>query len=238
MKPPVFHRLIYDFNLSTVSAWSYLVPVIIALIWFHRLSSVQRVILLLPLSSFCMEVINGSRTIITWVNPEAPTNYPFFHLFAPITFFILSWIYREYVGIKWVLALNVTYLLTAIAGAVWIDGIYQMNATALPLLAVGGMGFVATYFYRLMSTLEVARLDKDPLFWASTGILFYNAGSFLLFTSLQYLVTLATTSSLMGVYSIHSALVLILNTLLAIALWMKPLRTSTPPGSGPGVLIK
>ena len=229
--PPPIHGLLTKADLVTVPMWTYLLPVAVGLWFYDRIDRAQRTILLLPLASFCMEVVNGSRTMKELVANPCPTNYPFFHVWAPVLFLLLSLVYRDYLPRRWVVGLNAAFLVVAIVAAVWIDGLYRINATTLPLLSVGAIVFVCTYLYRLMATLEVRRLDGDPLFWASVGLLFYYAGSFLVFLSLRYLVSTGSYDSLHSVYRIHTGLVLVLNTLLTLALWMKPLPPSTRPPS-------
>ena len=82
---------------------------------------------------------------------------------------------------------------------------------------------VLTYLLKTLRELTVVRLEREPMFWVSTGLLLYFAGSVFIFLSSNYVLRHSRALSL-RLWAVHAALYMVLYGLYSLALWMKPSR--------------
>jgi hypothetical protein len=83
------------------------------------------------------------------------------------------------------------------------------------------LGLVLLYFYTLLRELAIARLEQEPMFWVSVGLLLYFSGNVFIFISSNYVIQHSRELS-MKLWNIHALLYLVLNGLYAGALWISP----------------
>ena len=85
------------------------------------------------------------------------------------------------------------------------------------------LALVLVYFFKVLRELVVVRLEREPMFWVSTGLLLYFAGSVFVFVSSNYVLRHSRTLSL-RLWAVHAGLYIVLYGIYSWALWMKPSR--------------
>ena len=83
------------------------------------------------------------------------------------------------------------------------------------------MSFALAYFRKLLEELTVLRLDHEPLFWVSVGLLVYFAGSLLMLVARNYALQ-HSRGLLMQFNAVRLLLYALLNLIYLVALWMPP----------------
>lgn len=213
--------------LSNISKYSVAIPVAIGLYKMSRLVPVQFKIGYVVLLSLVFEFLAIRDGVIQklmthFFNEE--TNLPGLHLFTLLQTLLILWVYRDFMRTraqKWVLPLlAIGFSLFAIVNAVWIDGIWKLNPHARAIQSLLILSIIFSYFFALLRNTHFVRLEKEPLFWISAGLIIYFSGSFFIFLASNYFLT--SPDLLRSIYGIHSVLNIIANLFYAAALWVTP----------------
>lgn len=114
------------------------------------------------------------------------------------------------------LAVNALVSGLAESGASWFRPGLQVLESALLLV------LVALYFRKLLSELAIGHLERDPMFWLSTGLLIYSLGSIQISLFSNYLLQCYSDQLRSTVWFAQALLALILYSCYALALWMRP----------------
>lgn len=210
--------------IAAISSLSILVPLLLGLIRWKRLNRLQRRIGILVIVTAVFEVIANpvSLPLWEWLTGE-PRNLPGAHLYTLVQFSLVLWIYRELLERQtqtWVFpALLVMFLLFVLWNGLYLDRFRNFNPHARGIQAIILLPLILSYFYQLLRSMQIPRLEKEPLFWASSGFTIYFSGSLLIFLLSNYL--LEAPETLRALYAVHSLLNILLNLLLAPALWIR-----------------
>ncbi|TVT41804.1 hypothetical protein FNT36_10300 [Hymenobacter setariae] len=89
-------------------------------------------------------------------------------------------------------------------------------------LYLGGM-----YFRKQLNELQVARLERDPLFWISAGLVLTSLGNLLISLFSNYLLLNYSQQFNIYIWRIHTVFVGLLYTCYCIALWLRPAKALT-----------
>lgn len=92
----------------------------------------------------------------------------------------------------------------------------QVTEDCLLLLLVG------RYFRKLLNELVVKHLEREPMFWVSTGVFMYCLGNIQIALFSNYLLQRYSHQLNVNVWAVHALLVLLLYSCYALALWMRP----------------
>ncbi len=106
---------------------------------------------------------------------------------------------------------------------IWLtDSLYQgmLNVISYSRTIGSIMVIVVSIFYLLglLRDLPTQRLSKFPMFWVVTAVLVYNAGGFILFILVEYLINVLK-SDLTYYWTFHNVLRIILFVLLIMSVW-------------------
>ncbi|MEL6669643.1 MAG: hypothetical protein AAFP08_11785 [Bacteroidota bacterium] len=191
-----------------------------------RLSQVQNRIFVLVLVGVFFELLaqSFSLPIWEWLTGES-RNLPGAHLFTVVQFGLFVWIYKELIG-QWSgklwVALIIVFALIGLANGLYYDGFRNLNPTTRALEAILLLIVIIGYFYNLLRQETLVRLEREPLFWTSAGLVIYLSGSLLVFlVSNIFLSNEGTYDVLWALFGIHSLLNILLNLSLAMALWIR-----------------
>lgn len=196
---------------------------------FRKLGPTQRYLLALTLLALLMEAV--TRTL--W-------HYELSNLFlapvdAVIEFVLLALIYRrelQPLPISRLIPLLVAgfVLGSALSYSPQFDN-PQFSPVQHFIESLLVLAFVGFYFHREVNRkVFTRRLEREPIFWVSTGLLLYFLGSIFIFLTSNYVLARSKELS-MRVWAIHALLYIFLNVLYAIALWL-PERPRVQPGYG------
>lgn len=212
----------WTFGFESIYTWTLLVPVAVGIYTFNRHDSIQHKLLLLVITSFLFEYFAQLKWALQQFDPK--TNAPYYHFFTPVLFALYVSIYQKY--LRDIFKRRVDFLLVpafivfAFWNAIYGDGIYSFPGKSLGTYAFLMMVIAILYFLRLMTTLELERLEKEPAFWVSAGVLIYFSGNFLLWLTMNYL--LEDKSLSYSIYQIGTILGFLLNVLFTIAFVCRP----------------
>lgn len=78
---------------------------------------------------------------------------------------------------------------------------------------------VLLYFYQLLNNLEVTRLSRFPMFWISTGILMFFAGSLFIYLFSNYILTRENYPALRDLWNVTHYLNIVFHLALAAGIW-------------------
>lgn len=119
-------------------------------------------------------------------------NHWLYNLFTLVEVSFLSFIYYNaihYVVVKKAIRLfSYVYLVLFIINALFIQ---EWNTFNTYTFVVGGLGvltWIGIYFIQLMQHPRFPELNKQPLFWISTGLLFYYTGKTPFYGMVNYLI--------------------------------------------------
>jgi len=150
---------------------------------------------------------------------------PGLHLFTLLQFGLVLWLYEGFLKeVRRAYLLRIlwlSFLTFVVLNATWVDGISQMNPHARAVQCITLLVVIISYFLHLLRKMEVDRLERDPLFWVSSGLLIYFSGSFFVFLVSNYLLG-KDNEMLLAIFSIVSILNILANLSYAIALWVRP----------------
>lgn len=144
-----------------------------------------------------------------------------------LEFGLLAAVYRQALRpsalSRWLPVVAGIFMLVSLLSYLRPAGVAQFNpgqrfAESLLVLAL-----VLAYFLKVIRELLVVRLERDPMFWVSAGLLLYFAGSVFVFLSSNYVLRHSNTLSL-RLWAVHAGLYMVLYGLYSLALWMKPSR--------------
>ena len=119
-----------------------------------------------------------------------------------------------------VLSFSVITLIVYFLDILVINGLYNFNTLTT---TVGGFTVAVTtllYFYQLIKGIEHSNLTKVPMFWISTGILFYSVGTIILFNYFHKYIHLPP-SLRTSIWTINSVLNILQNVLFTIGILCK-----------------
>lgn len=84
------------------------------------------------------------------------------------------------------------------------------------------LGMVGLYFRKLLHELRVTRLDREPMFWVSVGLVINHLGKSQIYLFSNFLLTHYSNQLNLNIWAIHSLLLAVLYSCYLMALWIRP----------------
>jgi len=211
-------------NLSSLSA---LLPIAAAILNHRHLNKVQKIaavfFIISGLFDFSLLLVRHFNiTLIT--NGGKANNAPLIHLFILVSILFYAFIYFHAFNKPALKKLSIAF--AGIAGvlifinAFFVEGLLKFPSIGNTILSVTLILFSLLYFWQLLDQVEIVRLEKQPMFWISAGVLSYCSINIFLFMLMRSLGSLSP-----NFWTIHSIINIIANFLFAIALLCKPPKT-------------
>lgn len=122
-------------------------------------------------------------------------------------------------ALPWVLAAFTAYVVVdsrAGPGLHW----FRPGQQVLQSLLV--LGMVALYFRKLLNELRVRSLEREPMFWVSTGLVIYFLGYLQIALFSNYLLSHYSAQFNINVWGIQVLLSIVLHSCYIMALWIRP----------------
>lgn len=191
---------------------------LIGLVRYRNLGPTQRQLLVLTLLSLLMEIM--ARLLMYYKRPNlflAPVD-------AVLEFVVLGLIYRRELRpariSRFIPLLIAGFVLGTVLSSSLRPDTLQFNPVQHFIESVLVLTFVGIYFHREITRQVVTyRLEHEPIFWISTGLLLYFLSNMFIFLSSNYVLNLDKALSL-RVWTIHGLLYIFLNVLYMVALWL------------------
>ncbi len=158
------------------------------------------------------------------------------NIFSPIEFLLLSYIYWLELKttsfrriLKVVVCLIFSYQI--ISNIIFWESFNRFNSVANAFPNLGLMLFVILYFYELLIEQRIIKLSSFPMFWISSGIIFYVSINFFLFIFGEFV----KFNSSAEIYNLDAIIQAISNItfriLLTIGLWFSKTPQQLSPSS-------
>ena len=84
------------------------------------------------------------------------------------------------------------------------------------------LAMVGLYFRKLLHELRVTRLDREPMFWVSVGLVINHLGKSQIYLFSNFLLSHYSTQLNLNIWAIHAILLVVLYSCYLVALWIRP----------------
>jgi len=84
------------------------------------------------------------------------------------------------------------------------------------------LGLVGLFFRKLLNELRVTRLDREPMYWVSVGLVINHLGGIQIFLFSNFLLSHYSTQLNLDIWAIHALLLVVLYSCYCVALWIRP----------------
>lgn len=209
---------VLEWKLRHYSQLFWVLPLLVALVFGRWKTRTQRAIILF---SFTVAFLEHYSTDTDWqmLFNHVGTS-PLYHIYSPIFVLMLFYLFSKalFIGkhlLKW-WVVPVLFVVFAVANALWLDGFYNFPSNTAVAYSVFGISLSIGYFVKTINALEVAYLEREPMFWVSSGMLLYFSGSFLFWVCLNFLTY--DVDFFFSIYAVNGWLAILLSTCLCIAL--------------------
>jgi len=195
---------------------------VVGLVRFRHLQPPLRYLLSLVLFTAVIEVVSRIRS------NHYQSNLFLLPLDTLVEFGLLAGLYRQALSpsavSRWLPAVAGLFALVSLFSYREQAAIEQFNTVQRFAESLLVLGLVLLYFYKVIRELAIIRLEREPMFWISVGLLVYFAGNLFVFVFSNYIIRQSSAVSTQ-LWGIHALLYTGLYALYAWALWIKP---STP----------
>lgn len=158
------------------------------------------------------------------------SNLPILHVYTLLQFLLVALLFRQFIRQKlhhqiW-LTVTILFLCGSIINSLFIQSIWKFNGYARAAESLIVVLFVIGYFYRLLFTEEAKTpLYGIPMFWISTGLMFYFSACFFVFLMSGDVLIMSSKVFTIS-WAFHDLILIIHYIFLTAALW--PTRQPTP----------
>jgi len=142
------------------------------------------------------------------------------HIYTIVDFILLSLIFKPVLPQLLSRLLLFGYPLFATINSVFFEQLKTENVLNRTLSALILMFYALSFFTKTLREMKILNLEKEPLFWISIGVLFYNAASFFIFLFSHYLTPIHNLW--FTYFGIHAIFTILLYICYTIALWVQP----------------
>ena len=194
------------------------VAAFLAAAYRHCLPVPMRPLAILSLFALFTEVVSR----VLWLLKIA--NLFLLPLYISVEFGLLVWLYSQAIGSRWLLCYRwpLVAVLCVLAN---LEGMRQPAQVAAPnnfsrlLESVSVIILVLAYYHSTLRQPKTAYIWREPMFWVSTGLLFFFAGNFLIYTVTNF-AFYYHRPLVMQLWVVHAGLDALLYSTYAYALWL------------------
>lgn len=204
-----------SFLLANISIYIGLIPSAIA---FFRIKSPILVHRQLAILVWGITTIGILADIISFV--FFWPNLFLLHIYTIFEFILLTLIFKPVLKPLIFKSLLILFPLFAAINSIFFERLNSTNVLNRSIGAFILMFYALSFFTKTLKEMKIIRLEQEPLFWISIGVLFYNAGSFFIFI---FSSDLTPQKELFFTYfGIHAILAILMYIFYTIALWVQP----------------
>lgn len=142
------------------------------------------------------------------------------HIYTIFDFILLTLIFKPVLNPRLTRFLIIGFPLFATINSIFFEHLKTENVLNRSLSALILMFYALSFFTKTLREMKILNLEKEPMFWISIGVLFYNAASFFIFLFSYYLT--ANRNLWFTYYGIHAIFTILLYICYTIALWVQP----------------
>jgi hypothetical protein len=202
---------------------SWWLPILVALVTrhFYRRDH-QRI---LAFAGFCllMDHITDNDSLVGLFG-DVNNNAPWYHLLSPGPFYLMTRFFADYlkdVGQAWLIwFLPVGFTLLVGVNIFIGDGLYVFPSKVVAVYSFTGIILAIGYFVYLLSSLKQFYLERQPMFWITTGLLLYFASTALVWLGSVYLIN--NYDLFWTIFRISHVATIFLNITFVVAIILDP----------------
>lgn len=192
------------------------IPLLVAGIRFRKLSQPQKWLFYLLAYTLL------SNIATTLISTTGASNIWLFHIYVLIDFSLLTLVFKEIIPKKLMVGAISSFGLVAIFFLVWDRGWEGLPSIPMGIEALWMVFLVFWFLWKVFREMKILRLERQFLFWISTGNLLYFSGNVLLFIFSNY-VNGQTAEVAVQIWMANIFLILLRNLFYALALvWKDP----------------
>jgi hypothetical protein len=200
-----------------------LLPILLAavtgMVRFRRLPPELRYLAVLAVFVLVLEAL--ARLLAWWHQP----NLLLMPIYTAGEFCLLVLVYRQALqstkftrAAPWLMGLFIAYLLLDS----WLAAEptrFRPNQQVIQSVLL--IGLTGLYFRKVLHELRVQQLEREPMFWVSTGLFIYYVGYIQIALFSNYLLSYSLMLN-RNIWAIHALLSMVLYGSYCVALWMRP----------------
>ena len=175
----MFNILIYS------SVFFPTIPLIIGFFRWGKLSSIQRILVFIILTTLISDLLTLS------LRQTNHNNHWVYHIYVPVFFILLIFLYKKLLANLPQLFFHIlqfSFLFFCLINSLFFQNINSFNSNAVTVAWFIYLYFALTYFYQLLKNPPNGSLIKNPVFWFNTGIILYHSSTIILFGVLNHLL--------------------------------------------------
>lgn len=234
--PEALTTLSWDLGSWSLQAW--VVTLVVGIILFRFKHRLHQNVLLYVFYAIVMDTLSAGPATRNFFAPA--TNYPWYHFLTPGLFFMMMRIFVPYImdeaRQKWLpyVIMAVFFSICLIVGRMG-EGLLAFPSIPVGIYSLTGIVFSLLYFAKLLQTLEVKYLEREPMFWVASGFLIYFSGNLLMWFAIDFITY--NYYFFNSIYRITKVLTLLLNVLFIVALVLNPQPENRPQATSPSYTV-
>ncbi|QHI38328.1 hypothetical protein IMCC3317_37190 [Kordia antarctica] len=210
-------------NLSLISSFAVILPLLIALWKYNRLHKMQLKLVYLLITILVVESISN----ILWY--QKINNLPIYHFYSIIEFVLIVNIYKD--ELRKIFPKRFFYILIAvfavfsIVNMSYFQKLETFNSNATTLLGILMIFLSLSYFYALLKEVKYSALEQNPMFWLNAGFLIYFSSNLILFfinNSIFKDPTAEANEVSYLLWGMHAVVNIVLILFYTISIWVNP----------------
>jgi hypothetical protein len=210
-----------DNILNHISLFSGLFPLIAALYRYKKLDSVLK---LMAVFFFISSIIDTLLSVLPRIGIK--DNAPLIHFFAVVMVVFFGMVYYRSFHVPLLKKITIGASILAFLGIVYgliTEGIMSFPSFSNSFLSVVFTILSLLYFYQLLNAREFVHIEKLPMFWINSGVLFYFGINIFLFMLFDKFIKHREND----VWIIHDLTNVIANILYSVGLLCQTQRQKT-----------
>lgn len=197
------------------SPLAVLLPLVVALLRFKKFGPDLKV---LTYHLVMVTIMSGISAAVWFMNKN---NLPLLHVYTILEFSMIAWFYkivlRGWVSERLFTILILLFALLALLNSLFLQDWHRFNTYPRSLESIFVIAFTIAYFHRMLSEVNINRMERSPLFWINTGFLFYFSGALFLFSLSNYIIPLGYRLNFL-IWTVHALFSILLYVFLFIGL--------------------
>ncbi|MEL7161153.1 MAG: hypothetical protein AAFN92_10380, partial [Bacteroidota bacterium] len=148
------------------------------------------------------------------------TNSGWYHLLTPLLFWFMCRLQLGQVAVaqryllQWVVP--GIFALICLLNVLFITEFSRFPTVPVGVYAITGILLAIGYFLYLLRTPKTEYLEREPMFWVSTGMLVYYSANFLMWSALTFITY--ERFFFYSIYRVNTFATLFLNVLFSVAI--------------------
>lgn len=207
--------------LSLISSFVVILPLLIALWKYQRLSIIQRKL------CYLLSVILVVETIANVLWYQKINNMPVYHFYTIIEFALIVNIYKEALrklfAKRFFFTLVIVFSIFSIVNMYCFQDLLTFNSNVTTVLGIIVIFFTLCYFYALLKEVKYSALEQNPMFWLNAGFLIYFSSNLILFFINNTMFKNPEPNEVSYLlWGLHAIVNIILTFFYMISVWVNP----------------